>query len=50
MPWQPNILRLNETDKALEYYEDLVNNHPDYVGTYYHLVNYMRPLTANPMR
>ncbi|AYL95991.1 tetratricopeptide repeat protein [Mucilaginibacter celer] len=30
-------LRLNETDKALEYYEDLVNNHPNYVGTYYHL-------------
>ncbi|MGZ3750412.1 MAG: tetratricopeptide repeat protein [Mucilaginibacter sp.] len=30
-------LRLNETDKALKYYEGLVNNHPDYVGTYYHL-------------
>jgi tetratricopeptide (TPR) repeat protein len=30
-------LRLNETDKALMYYEDLVNNHPGYVGTYYHL-------------
>ena len=30
-------LRLNETDKALQYYENLVNNHPDYVGTYYHL-------------
>jgi tetratricopeptide (TPR) repeat protein len=30
-------LRLNETDKALEYYEDLINNHPKYVGTYYHL-------------
>ncbi|MFC0517844.1 tetratricopeptide repeat protein [Mucilaginibacter angelicae] len=30
-------LRLNETDKALSYYEDLVNNHPGYVGTYYHL-------------
>jgi tetratricopeptide (TPR) repeat protein len=30
-------LRLNETDKALEYYENLVNKHPDYVGTYYHL-------------
>ncbi|MEO8885384.1 MAG: tetratricopeptide repeat protein [Mucilaginibacter sp.] len=30
-------LRLNETDKALTYYEDLVNNHPNYVGTYYHL-------------
>ena len=30
-------LRLNETDKALSYYEDLVNNHPNYTGTYYHL-------------
>jgi len=30
-------LRLNETDKSLLYYEDLVNNHPKYVGTYYHL-------------
>ncbi|RZA02712.1 MAG: tetratricopeptide repeat protein [Sphingobacteriaceae bacterium] len=30
-------LRLNETDKALFYYEDLVNNHPNYTGTYYHL-------------
>lgn len=30
-------LRLNETDKSLLYYEDLVNNHPNYVGTYYHL-------------
>ncbi|RYE20737.1 MAG: tetratricopeptide repeat protein [Sphingobacteriales bacterium] len=30
-------LRLNETEKALAYYEDLVNNHPGYTGTYYHL-------------
>lgn len=30
-------LRINQTDKALEYYEDLLNNYPDYVGTYYHL-------------
>lgn len=30
-------LRLNEIDKSLAYYEDLVNNHPKYVGTYYHL-------------
>ncbi len=30
-------LRLNETDKALSYYEDLVSNHPNYTGTYYHL-------------
>src|SRR5438270_16682 len=30
-------LRINQTDKALEYYEDLVNTHRDYAGTYYHL-------------
>ena len=30
-------LRLNNTEKALSYYEDLVNNHPSYTGTYYHL-------------
>ena len=30
-------LRLNNTEKALSYYEDLVNNHPNYTGTYYHL-------------
>jgi tetratricopeptide (TPR) repeat protein len=30
-------LRLNDTDKSLFYYEELVNNHPRYVGTYYHL-------------
>lgn len=30
-------LRLNQTGKALEYYEDLVKNHADYTGTYYHL-------------
>jgi tetratricopeptide (TPR) repeat protein len=30
-------LRLNQVDKALEYYEDLTANHPQYVGTYYHL-------------
>ncbi len=30
-------LRLNDTGKALEYYEKLINEHPDYVGTYYHL-------------
>lgn len=30
-------LRLNQVDKALEHYEDLVNNHPQYSGTYYHL-------------
>src|SRR3569833_2013923 len=30
-------LRLNDTGNALLYYEDLVTNHADYVGTYYHL-------------
>ena len=30
-------LRLNQVDKALAYYEDLTANHPQYVGTYYHL-------------
>jgi len=30
-------LRLNQIDKALEYYEDLINKHPGYIGTYYHL-------------
>ncbi len=30
-------LALNEQDKALAYFEDLVQNHVDYVGTYYHL-------------
>eukprot|EP01037_Dinobryon_pediforme_P007143 gene7143-7211_t len=30
-------LRINQTDKALEYYEDLTANHPNYTGTYYHL-------------
>lgn len=30
-------LRLQNTDKALEYYQNLTQNHPDYVGTYYHL-------------
>lgn len=26
----------SEIDQALAQYQDLVNNHPDYVGTYYH--------------
>lgn len=30
-------LRLGDTEKALGYYEGLVSNHPNYVGTYYHL-------------
>jgi len=30
-------LKLKQYDLALEYYEDLILNNPDYVGTYYHL-------------
>jgi len=30
-------LRLGETDRALNYFENLVTHHPDYNGTYYHL-------------
>lgn len=30
-------LSSNEPDRALFYYEDLISNHKDYVGTYYHL-------------
>jgi tetratricopeptide (TPR) repeat protein len=30
-------VKLNDTDKALRFYESLVNNHPGYTGTYYHL-------------
>ncbi len=30
-------LKLGHTDDALRYYEDLRGNHPEYVGTYYHL-------------
>jgi tetratricopeptide (TPR) repeat protein len=41
-------LRLNETEKALQYYERLVNNHPDYVGTYYHLGKLYEALNRQP--
>ena len=27
----------SQNDNALKYYEDLIINHADYVGTYYHL-------------
>ncbi|MEJ7779872.1 MAG: tetratricopeptide repeat protein [Daejeonella sp.] len=30
-------LNANDLDKALHYYEDLISQHADYVGTYYHL-------------
>lgn len=41
-------LRLNDTGKALAYYEDLVNNHPNYVGTYYHLGKLYEALNRKP--
>jgi len=41
-------LRLNQADKALEYYEDLVNNHPNYTGTYYHLGKLYEALNRKP--
>jgi len=28
---------LNNTEQAFHYYHLLINDHPDYVGTYYHL-------------
>lgn len=28
---------LNDIEKAFSYYHQLVNEHPNYVGTYYHL-------------
>ncbi len=30
-------LSLKDSGKALDYFTDLVTNHPAYVGTYYHL-------------
>lgn len=30
-------LKLGNQDEALKGYTDLISNHPDYVGTYYHL-------------
>ena len=41
-------LRLNETEKGLEYYEKLVSKHPDYVGTYYHLGKLYEALDRKP--
>lgn len=29
-------LNANDLNKAISYYEDLLKNHSDYVGTYYH--------------
>ena len=41
-------LRLNDAAKALEYYEKLVNEHPNYVGTYYHLGKLYEALNRKP--
>jgi tetratricopeptide (TPR) repeat protein len=41
-------LRLNEVEKSLFYYEDLVNNHPNYTGTYYHLGKLYEALNRKP--
>jgi len=41
-------LRLNETEKALTYYEGLIKNHPNYTGTYYHLGKLYEALNRKP--
>ena len=41
-------LRLNQTEMALQYYEGLVKDHPDYVGTYYHLGKLYEALNKLP--
>lgn len=41
-------LRLNDSAKALQYYEQLVEHHPDYVGTYYHLGKLYEALNRKP--
>ncbi|MFA6945506.1 MAG: tetratricopeptide repeat protein [Pedobacter sp.] len=38
----------NDFEKALFYYEDLISNHPDYVGTYYHLGKLYEILDRKP--
>lgn len=30
-------LKLNDEESALQYFQDLITNHPEYSGTYYHL-------------
>jgi tetratricopeptide (TPR) repeat protein len=40
-------VNLSDHAKALFYYEDLINNHPDYVGTYYHLGKLYEALDRN---
>lgn len=40
-------LRLNNTEKALSFYLDLVDKHTDYIGTYYHLGKLYEQLRQN---
>lgn len=40
-------LVLQDTETALTYFEDLVQNHADYVGTYYHLGKLYETLNRN---
>ena len=41
-------LKLGHTDEALQHYEALVRDHPDYVGTYYHLAKLYEALGRMP--
>lgn len=36
--------KLEESSKALELYETLARNQPDYIGTYYHYGNLLRAM------
>ena len=40
--------RTEDTPKALEYYEQLLRDHPDYVGTYYHAGKVYEELNRKP--
>lgn len=40
-------LKANDSEKALALYERLVSEHPDYVGTYYHLGKLYQALDKN---
>ena len=36
-----------DPEKALKYFELLIDNHPDYIPTYYHLANLYRDMGQN---
>lgn len=40
-------LKLGHTDEAIRYFEQLVKDHPSYVGTYYHLGKLYEALNRN---